>query len=642
MKVRKIYKILAILVAIFGAGVLAPQAFAKNVNDFYFDGFAADYYLSKDADGVAHMKVKETLTAVFPEYEQNKGIYRRIPFMNKNGRNLTLPSLTERDIKITRNGQPEPIYDIEETSSEYKVSTGTEEYVLGKQVYTFEYNFENVISEFSHAAGNTGYAYQELYWDTNGTGWSQKFNRLTATVHFESEEIKNAFTGKTWCYVGSYGEKGSERCEITDGGDWVRFSTGTLSAGENLTFDIEFRPGAFAVRERETSYFLVAVEAFTAIVCVVLLFAFPIRKFLKVTDKRRYYKDYFIVPEYQPHKDYSVAEMAKIYMGKTKEVKVAVLLDMIVKKKIEFIKTKDNKIFRDKWAVKILDVASMDENEKILIKTMNAGDDFKKDDTIEVKSHTATPKLVSLWRSFDSETISRLKTHGLIGPKSRAALLARKDSQGRASWAVMLVFAVATVWMMHEILDGVTPLILSDKALASKDYVGEGSFNTVMMIILMAAGLIKVMFREMTSRYECRTMKGLAASRYMDGLKLYISMAEADRIKFLQSKDKVDVSPDGVVKLYEKLLPYAALLGLEKSWMKELEKYYKEIDIKEQPDWYRSGLTVNDLFIVSTLSSSSVSSSTTIYSGSSSSGFSGGGGGGFSGGGGGGGGGGGR
>ena len=119
-------------------------------------------------------------------------------------------------------------------------------------------------------------------------------------------------------------------------------------------------------------------------------------------------------------------------------------------------------------------------------------------------------------------------------------------------------------------------------------------------------------------------------------------MAEADRIKFLQSKDKVDISPDGVVKLYEKLLPYAALLGLEKSWMKELEKYYKEIDVKEQPDWYRSGLTLNDLFVVSSLSSSTVSSSTTMYSSGSSSGFSGGGGGGFSGGGGGGGGGGGR
>ena len=94
-----------------------------------------------------------------------------------------------------------------------------------------------------------------------------------------------------------------------------------------------------------------------------------------------------------------------------------------------------------------------------------------------------------------------------------------------------------------------------------------------------------------------------------------------------------------MVKLYEKLLPYAAIFGLEKSWMNELERYYK-LDETLQPDWYRSGLSTSDVLVISRLTSNYVSSSSTLVSsgGSSSSGFSGGGGGGFSGGGGGGGG----
>ena len=117
-------------------------------------------------------------------------------------------------------------------------------------------------------------------------------------------------------------------------------------------------------------------------------------------------------------------------------------------------------------------------------------------------------------------------------------------------------------------------------------------------------------------------------------------MAEAERIKFLQSVKGADVSEKGIVKLYETLLPYAALFGLEDSWMDEFNKYCKEINYS--PDWY-SG----DEFLTGYMLGNMVShvnhtvSSSTSYSNSSSGGSSfssGGGGGGFSGGGGGGGG----
>ena len=91
---------------------MSGEAFA-DVDDFYFSDFTGDYYLSKDEEGISHLKVKESVTAQFPDYNQNKGICRQIPFTNKDGTNVTLSKLTKDDITVTRNGNTEPIYSIE-------------------------------------------------------------------------------------------------------------------------------------------------------------------------------------------------------------------------------------------------------------------------------------------------------------------------------------------------------------------------------------------------------------------------------------------------------------------------------------------------------------------------------------------------
>jgi uncharacterized membrane protein YgcG len=136
------------------------------------------------------------------------------------------------------------------------------------------------------------------------------------------------------------------------------------------------------------------------------------------------------------------------------------------------------------------------------------------------------------------------------------------------------------------------------------------------------------------------TTEGALAVEHLKGLREYIRLAEADRLQMLQSvsgaeRTKTTGSPD-VVKIYERLLPYAVIFGLEKEWAGELAKYYDT----NPPDWY-DGTNVG-AFNVGLFASSigSLSSSvSTSFSGSASSSSSGGsGGGGSSGGGGGGGG----
>ena len=88
------------------------------------------------------------------------------------------------------------------------------------------------------------------------------------------------------------------------------------------------------------------------------------------------------------------------------------------------------------------------------------------------------------------------------------------------------------------------------------------------------------------------TEEGIKTKLYLDGLCKYMKLAEAERIKFLQSVPRVDISDKGIVKLYEKLLPYALIFGLESTWITELEQYYRSADI-DGPSWAADGETID-------------------------------------------------
>jgi len=146
------------------------------------------------------------------------------------------------------------------------------------------------------------------------------------------------------------------------------------------------------------------------------------------------------------------------------------------------------------------------------------------------------------------------------------------------------------------------------------------------------------------------TQRGADARDYLEGMKLYLTIAEQDRLRALQSPEgaeRINVADDlELVKLYEKLLPWAVVWGVEDQWMNELA--VRAESLSYEPDWFAgadgftAALATSTLRGVSNSLTPPVSASGWSGSGGGSS-FSGGSfGGGFSGGGGGGGGGGGR
>jgi uncharacterized membrane protein len=151
----------------------------------------------------------------------------------------------------------------------------------------------------------------------------------------------------------------------------------------------------------------------------------------------------------------------------------------------------------------------------------------------------------------------------------------------------------------------------------------------------IAGSLVAVLFLYNSSS---RTAKGVEAKEHVLGLKMYMEVAEAQRLKMLQSPNaryaEKSTGPSHTVDLFEKLLPYAMALGIEKQWAKQFADIYRT-----PPDWYSGNWTTfNVLYLTTALSSGVGGQINSAFSAPSNSGSSGFGGGGFSGGGGGGGG----
>jgi len=631
--------VIAALVIVGGLGTpVAATGNSSNgasYNQFYFKDFTADYYLSKAADGTSRLRVYETLTAVFPETgSTNHGITRVIPYTNQNGKNLTMARDDLLEINAWQNGKEVRPYKVEGGDGFFTVYLGDADTIVsGEQVYELEYEFVNVITEFTEK----GKTWQELYWDTNGNDWSQKFDNVTARVYFDDDgewDVRENFTGESWCYVGRYGESGSGRCKTQEFDGGVQFSAQNLRSGENLTFVLDFAADSFVVPGPVKDYHLVIVAGIVLLVFIAELVGIFVLLRLSAA-KRHYYKNLFVKPEYTPPKGFTVAEMGMNYLKSSRlgSTKVATLMELATSHRIEIIKRGPKS---GKWAIRIKSL-DLTAEQVAMLKIMQGNTNaLTVGQEIELKKRTANSTLIKLGQDFERFTREALERKGLSEPGSANAGHKKKDAPKAKNPAGWLIVA-ASIWFIAGIFGMI--FVMADTP-SYREVVGESFLIPIIIVTFMATFVIALIVGGHLSLYFTTTETGLEYSRYLDGLKEYMKLAEKERLEFLQSVKGADTSHQGVVKLYEKLLPYAVLFRLEKSWLKELSRYY-EFDDVSAPTWYVGvGVFNAHEFSTAMTQASSFMNAATTHSttSNSSSGFSGGGGGGFSGGGGGGGG----
>ena len=128
------------------------------------------------------------------------------------------------------------------------------------------------------------------------------------------------------------------------------------------------------------------------------------------------------------------------------------------------------------------------------------------------------------------------------------------------------------------------------------------------------------------------TSKGSELVSFVKGLGMYIDLAEKDRLEYLQSPKGASLKPSEiqgreVLKLYEALLPWAILLGLQAKWNKALTNLYQD---QGSPVWLVGSPNLGESFanLDQVLTQSLAASSSGGSGGGGSSGGGGGGGGG--------------
>ncbi len=568
------------------------------VQDFEFESFESDYYLGVDAEGRSTLRTVERLVAVFPDHDQNRGIQRAIPAdYDGHPTDVEIVSVTDE------NGAPRD-FEIESEDGDddedfvlLTIAVPEGEYVHGEQTYVIEYTQRNVTLHLDD--------HIEFYWDANGTGWAQPFGHVTARTHVP-DELAAGLIGQQACYVGRSGA--GEQCEITvsagEGETVFEARADDLGMFETLTFAIGFEPGTFV--PRDSSYLASPFAPVQLVSAAVLLLALLWAFILRFTALRDGPGRTFVIAEYAPPEGMSPF-MAAVLLKRRQRAVAAQFLDFAVKRNIRIVESPA--AGKNTYTLELVDPAGVEGPELELLKAI-------------------------FGRRLEPGSSHKLKTHDRVRAKrivklinaQRELVLARGLRRKPPAAQVVPPLLLAIVGAVGTAIGGF--LLLDD---------ARGGFLPVLLWMLIPIGLI-VAFAFLTRRPY--TAEGAELRDHLEGLKLYISLAEADRLRMLQSPEgaeRVRVDPNDrgeVLKLYEKLLPYSVVFKLEKRWASEIGPYYGD----QEPDWYH-GQGVFHVALFSAGIGALSSTVSTTYSGSSSSSSSGGsGGGGSSGGGGGGGG----
>ena len=614
------------------------------VMELNFKNIDIDYYLSKDENGHAKLKVVEKYKGLFPTRNITSYFSRKIPYVNNAKTGFITKSQNYLDANMQFDGKTVEVngdYDYDDDDGYFYISYDSDEYIHGEHDIVLSYEYQDMIdqkTDYQRFLANTLY---NFYYDVNS---------LTVTLHLEDGLEKSLETlefndGKkdvASCYAGKSRDNKTPKkdCDFYHDKNIIKYTTYDLSSSSSFFVSANFKNDTFVIPEPNRNYVFYHIFAAVAILCAGAFFIVYKKAYQKVGDKIKYLKGLPLVPEYTPLKDLTAGQAAKVYLRHTKNPRVATMLELVVNKKIELVKGKKKPFGGYEWSGKVTDLSNISDEQRDLLKILNGGESLDHiGDTFKIKNRSYSSSLESAFENYDRHIKHYLENNGYFEKG------ATTKGQGQKAKKVLKIFAILFVFNIFFILAPFAIIAWYKEITNFTPFsIYEGQFLLPFIIlILFVTFLVIPILSGYISKYKIRTEKALEVTRYLNGLKLYIKMAEKDRLEFLQSVENVDTSEEGIVKLNEKLLPYAALFGLEKSWMKELEKYY-ELHQENTPDWYTAGFNyavVSSITHTATSRPIDTSSSSGGWSGggfSSSSGSSGGGGGGFSGGGGGGGG----
>lgn len=499
------------------------------------NSFVSDIQVNQNGSFV----VTETIEYDFGA-EEKRGIYRTIPLTYGQkvpeqklfqDRYITIEFMSD----VTRDGAAEP-YLIESTDEEAYLRIGDPDiFHTGPQIYQFSYLVSGALSYPGDIT--------ELYWNVTGNSWGVPINSVQAIVR-GPEGYKKDLSA---CYRGELGS--TETCDILVEDQVVTFSAQGLGPYQGITAALELDP---AVVSRQ-----VLLRYDFSLAWLGLLFATVIYFIVSLFRMNQAHaKVRPTIPMFDAPKNFSALFCGVITDNAVNLRDIGAGIIELAQKGYIHIERKVDK-----------GLLGFEDEEFVLT--------LKKSETKGL-SEIQQQLLTMLFGSRIAGTTFSTKTSqvdnveylrmGTIAEKS----LKKEDIIQIAPYPIKLI--------------GITFLSI----FVSFYFLGTESFLATIEMSILPAILLFVFSAIAVRR---RTVFGHEAKKHLDGLQLYIKVAEKDRIAFHDA-------PEKTTETFTKFLPYAIAFGLEKEWTKTFE------NLQVKTEWFSdpSGQTLNALVLSDALS----------------------------------------
>lgn len=598
--------------------------------------------------------VEETIRVRAEGRQIRRGIFRdfprRIPIENGLWRYVGFKILD-----IRRNGGEEP-YHTENVGDFVRIYIGDADVFIphGEHTFTIRYETTRQLRYFED--------FDELFWNVTGNFWSFPIRQAVARVTIP----EGAAIQMRAAYTGSYGSKGTAYEIVSEVGNQITFATTqTLRPEEGLTVAVGWPKGFVSEPGRLSELWF---KLWDNLGLVLLFLGTPAIIFYYFRTWRRVGRDPergLIIPLFRPPEKLSPAAASYVYYrgfdsqgrGATKPF-IAAMLSLAAKGYMRIVD--EDGIFA---------VESTDQTPTPLPggeKAIYSGLVGRYGRTEFIKSHgvrikTTQSKFSSaLLNEYEGVFFKMNILYFVLGAALSVALLfaylVLQQPYGDIAGYAFIALACSIVgglflflglrrvlgWLPGDpskLLGGIFLIIGSVLLLVALSTPFSVS-NLISALVPIAVGLLGFLTITFFFLLRAPTPGGRDIMDKIEGFRLYLSVAEAERMN-------MEDAPDVTREIYEAYLPYAIGLGVEKPWSAAFASHLARSAPDEHdsssynPSWYGGrGWNVDQIGaatsgLVSSMSTSMASAmpAPKSSSGSSGGGFSGGGGGGGGGGG---------
>jgi len=493
-----------------------------------------DYDIQVQVRADASLEVTETLKVRVEGNRIRRGIYRDFPtrYRDRYGNRVVVGLEV---LGVERDGRPEPWF-TERLDNGVRINTGNDDLLPAPAEHTFTLHYctTRQLGFFAD--------HDELYWNAIGTGWVLPIERGSVEVRLPVPVPVTQLSAEG--YTGYQGERGHQyQAQLPAGGVARWLLTAPLAPQQGLTIVLTFPKGIVPepTRSQRLGWLLKDNRGvLIALLGLGLLLAFCIYEWRRVgRDPRKG----VIIARYEPPVGHSPAQLRYVSrMMYDNRCFSSDLLSLAVAGWLR-ISTEARLLRKDVWQLEPAGPPGAAAGQSTTGQAGTTALDAAQNTLLErLFKGSRQPLLLS--RSNAATVASAMTGHARM--LQQAAQPRYFKSNGGSILKAVLI-AVVTLGLA---------LLLS----------GEAGIPAIIVAVVLAIVTIAVF----ASLVRAPTLEGRKLLDEIEGLKLYLSVAERDELAGMRgpadSGDSSPTAPTLDAKRYETLLPYAVALGVEEAW----------------------------------------------------------------------------